>query len=117
MNHNQQIGRWGEQAASEYLQKKGYTILRRNARTPFGEIDIIAQQGEFIIFVEVKARTNRAFGTPEMAVTPLKQQHLLAAAEHLAAELEADSWQVDVIAVEKQKNKTIEIVHFENFLA
>lgn len=117
MNHNQKIGRWGEQLAADYLKQKGYIILRHNARTPYGEIDLVAQQGEQVVFVEVKARTSRAYGTPEMAVTARKQQHLLAAAEHLAAEMQIYSWQVDVIAIEKLPGRQAEIVHFENFLA
>lgn len=117
MNRNQKIGRWGEELAAKYLAGKGYTMLRQNARTPYGEIDIVAQHGEQVVFVEVKARTSRAYGTPEMAVTARKQQHLLAAAEHLAAEMQVDSWQVDVIAIERLPDQKTEIVHFENFLA
>ncbi len=117
MNHNQKIGRWGEQLAPDYLQQKGYLILRHNARTPYREIDLVVQQGEKAVFVEVKARTSRAYGTPEMSVTPRKQQHLLAAAEYLAAEMQIDSSQVDVIAIEKLPNQKTEIVHFENSLA
>lgn len=111
--HNQKIGQWGEQAAADYLVKKGYEILARNTRTPYGEIDLIAQKEGFTIFVEVKARTNSKFGPPEIAVTPRKQQHMLACAEHYAQQNEIDHWQIDVIAVEEVDGKA-EIVHFEN---
>ena len=81
MRHNQQIGKWGEQAAAEYLQKLGYEILDKNARTPFGEIDLVARLEAVTIFVEVKARTTRSFGLPEEAITPRKLSHMLACAD------------------------------------
>ena len=54
MKHNQKVGRWGEKTAVTFLNRRGYEILARNARTPYGEIDIIARQGDMTIFVEVK---------------------------------------------------------------
>ena len=58
MSRNQKVGQWGEQAAADYLSTKGYEIIARNVRTPYGEIDLIAQKDGFTIFVEVKARTS-----------------------------------------------------------
>jgi putative endonuclease len=113
MSHNQKIGRWGEQAAANYLSAKGYELIARNVRTPYGEIDLIAQKDGFTIFVEVKTRTSKSFGPPEIAVTPRKQQHMLACAEYYAQQNEIDYWQIDVIAVEEVNGKT-EVVHFEN---
>ncbi len=125
MSHNQNVGRWGEQAAADYLSAKGYEIIARNIRTPYGEIDLIAQKEGFTIFVEVKARTSRrgrggaalrpSFGPPEMAVTPRKQQHMISCAEHYAQQNEIDHWQIDVLAVEEVNGKA-EITHFENAL-
>jgi putative endonuclease len=113
MSRNQRIGRWGEQAAADFLTEKGYEITARNIRTPYGEIDLIASKDGFIVFVEVKARTSAAFGPPEVAVTPRKQAHMLACAEHYAQQNEIDHWQVDVIAVESSGGKPV-ITHFEN---
>jgi putative endonuclease len=113
MSRNQTIGRWGEQAAADYLSAKGYEIAARNIRTPYGEIDLIAQKDGFTIFVEVKARTSSSFGPPEIAVTPRKQQHMVSCAEYYAQHNEIDHWQIDVIAVEKM-NGSIKITHFEN---
>jgi len=113
MSHNQKVGRWGEQAAADYLSAQGYEIVARNVRTSYGEIDLIARKDGFIIFVEVKARTTSSFGPPEAAVTPRKQQHMVACAEHYAQQNEIDHWQIDVIAVEEVNGKA-EIVHFEN---
>ena len=114
MKHNQTIGKWGEQAAAEYLQQKGYEILDKNARTPFGEIDLVARLEDVTVFVEVKARTTRSFGLPEEAITPRKLTHMRACAEHYAAEHEIDTWQLDVLAVEGRPSLTPSIEHFEN---
>jgi len=113
MKRNQRVGKWGEQAAADYLTTKGYEIIARNVRTPYGEIDLIAQKDGSTIFVEVKARTSKSLGPPEIAVTPRKQEHMLACAEHYAQQNAIDHWQIDVIAVEDMNGKT-EVVHFEN---
>jgi putative endonuclease len=113
----QAIGRWGESVAAGYLERRGYAIVDRNARTPYGEIDLVARRGVMLFFVEVKTRTNRSYGLPEEAVTARKRSHMLAAAEYYAAAKELDSWQVDVIAIEGHPGGEAEIVHFENILS
>lgn len=114
MKHNQHIGKWGEDAATEYLIQQGLQILARNARTPYGEIDIVAKQGDVIVFVEVKTlRSSRNF-FPEHNVTARKREHMLAAAEYYAAEHEIDHWQIDVISIEGKSALTPQITHFEN---
>ena len=75
-------GARGEAIAADYLASKGYTILARNVRTPYGEIDCIARDGDTLVFVEVKTRTGDAFGAPEEAVTAQKRRHLCRAALH-----------------------------------
>jgi len=114
MTHNQKIGRWGEEVAAAYLLGKGYQILEKNTRTPYGEIDIVASLEGVTVFVEVKARTSRSFGLPEEALTPRKLKHMRAAAGHYAAEHEIDTWQCDAIAVEGIPGVTPRIEHFEN---
>jgi putative endonuclease len=112
--HNQRIGKWGEDAVVTYLGSQGYEILARNARTPYGEIDIIAKQGDITIFVEVKTlRSSRSF-FPEQNVTARKQAHMVACAEHYAAENAIDRWQIDVVAVEGKVGREPQITHFEN---
>lgn len=113
---NQKIGTWGEDVAAEYLKERGYTIKARNARTPYGEIDIVAEKVSITVFVEVKTRTSNIYGPPEISVTPRKQEHMLAAAEHHAQENEIDHWQIDVLAVERKSGKNPKITHFENAL-
>ena len=111
---NQQVGKWGEDTVAAYLVGRGYEILVRNARTPYGEIDIITKQGEITIFVEVKTlRSSRNF-FPEQNVTARKRAHMIACAEHYAVENAIDHWQIDVIAVEGRAGLAPKITHFEN---
>jgi len=84
-------GKWGEHAAADYLKGRGYEIVAGNVRTPYGEIDLIAKKDGFVIFVEVKARTSKTFGPPEIAVTPRKQLHMLSCAEHYAQQNAIDT--------------------------
>lgn len=116
MTHNQRIGRWGEEKAVEYLAERGCEIVARNMRTPYGEIDIIARQGDVVLFVEVKTLTSSKTLLPEHNITPRKREHMLNAAEHYAAENEIDHWQIDVISVEGKPGTKPAITHFENAL-
>lgn len=112
------MGRWGENVAAQFFIQRGFSILAHNVRTPHGEIDIIAQQGSLIVFVEVKTRSSTAFGHPETSITPRKQAHMLAAAQFYLQthpELSGD-WRVDVIAIQRCGGQPPEIVHFENAL-
>lgn len=114
MKHNQRIGKWGEDTAAEYLIQRGYEIIARNARTPYGEIDIVTRQGDVTIFVEVKTRTSNKMGLPEESITARKREHMLAAADHYAAEHAVDHWQIDVIAIEGKPTSKPIITYFEN---
>ena len=118
-NSKQAFGRWDEATASAYLESHGYTILERNFHTAHGELDIVACKASVLIFVEVKTRSSHAFAYPEDSVTKAKQTHLLSAAEqYLQAHPESsESWQFDVIAIERKSDGTPEIVHFENVIA
>lgn len=71
--NNRQIGSKYEQLAADYLKKQGYCIVERNYYTPYGEIDIIAQQDEVLVFVEIKYRSNRRYGAATDAVDHRKQ--------------------------------------------
>jgi putative endonuclease len=114
MKHNQSVGKWGEEAAAEYLYQRGYQVIAHNVRTPYGEIDIIAKQGDITIFVEVKTLTTSKNFFPEQNVTSRKREHMLACAEHYAAENAIDHWQIDVIAVEGKQGLEPKVTHFEN---
>lgn len=71
--HKKVLGRKGEKLTEKYLKKRGYRILKRNYRTPFGEADIIATDGDTVAFVEVKTRTSDSYGRPSEAVTQQKR--------------------------------------------
>lgn len=70
------LGRSGEDIACRYLQGKGFEILERGFRLFRGEIDIVARDGETLVFVEVKARADESHGRPEESVTPAKQRQI-----------------------------------------
>ena len=125
-SYRKNLGEWGERVAAQYLEQHGYHILEFNVFTPFGELDLVAQQTvgapdkgaaiNAIVFFEVKTRTSTAYGLPEEAVTSRKQQHLLSAAQDYLQkhpELSGD-WRIDVIAVQREPGKMPTITHFEN---
>ena len=117
MNDRQALGKWGENFAADYLMARGYTIMGRNVRTSYGEIDVIARQEDTLVFVEVKTRTSRAFGYPEEAITAQKREHLIQASQaYLQShpQLEYD-WRIDVIAIQRKSEERLpQLKHFEN---
>lgn len=113
-SHNQRVGAWGEETAVVWLTGKGYEVMRRNIRTPFGEIDILAQKNGVTLFIEVKTLTSSRSFFPEHQITNRKREHMLNSAAHYATENGIERWQVDVIAVEGKPGETPVIHHFEN---
>ncbi len=105
-------GTIGEDLAVDFLQKKGYRILQRNYRFEHGEIDIVAEDGNALVFVEVKARRSKQFGEPEDAITPQKCEKIRATADGYLFENNIDDKECrfDVIAIDYQGDKT-EIRH------
>lgn len=76
------IGKYYETMASEYLARQGYEIICHNYYSKFGEIDIIARDHEYIVFIEVKYRKTKQFGYPREAVTYQKQRHIIRTAQY-----------------------------------
>ena len=119
-NHKQVIGKWGEALAVDRLMALGYEIIGRNIRTPYGEIDLIAKDGNTVVFIEVKTRTVASFGHPEEAVTKQKLAHLQDSVlsymqEHI--EITGD-WRIDVIAIEGNPiSPNPKVTWFENVLS
>jgi putative endonuclease len=99
---NKETGTLGEHLAREYLTGRGFSFRQANYRSPHGEIDIICQDKDCLVFVEVKARRGRSFGPPEEAVTLAKKTKLIAAAEHFLQHHapEAPAWRIDVVAID-----------------
>ncbi len=80
------LGESGEKAAADFLIESGYRILERNYRCRAGEIDIVAEDADFLVFVEVKTRKSQSYGEAQEAVTPKKQIQISKAAQHYLAE-------------------------------
>ena len=102
------LGRQGEDAAAQYLQRKGMKILERNLRTPVGEIDLVARHRNILAFVEVKTRRGTAFGSPGEAVGPRKQRQIVQTAKWYLSDSPHKKLQprFDVIAI---------VVHGDDF--
>lgn len=109
------LGKAGEDAAVDYLVRKGYRIVERNFRFERGEIDIVAEDGNVLVFVEVKMRRSLAFGEPEDAVSPAKRRQILRVAQGYLMQRSIDDRECrfDVITVRSDKNH-ITLEHFPN---
>jgi len=110
------LGKFGEEIAEELLRSKGYQILKRNFRFGKGEIDIIAKDGDYLVFVEVKSRKNYDFGEPEYAITKSKQRQLkkIAEAYFYVNGIEEQLCRFDVITIVGEKREEMKINHIEN---
>ena len=107
------IGRYGEQVATSHLEQAGYTVLDRNWRCAEGEIDLVARDGEVLVFCEVKTRSGVAFGDPAEAVIAAKAERLrrlalrwMAARGVLGREL-----RFDVVSVLRQPRGAARVRH------
>ncbi len=109
MLSKQEEGREGEEKAEKTLKKQGYTIIEKNFRTRFGEIDIIAEEKGCLVFVEVKKRNTPSFGNPFNAVTARKRQHLIKSALFYMKSHDSFNRKVrfDVVGIEGDKVKII----------
>jgi len=99
----------GEKIAAEFLINHGYAIIGTNFRCQYGEVDIIAEHANCLVFVEVRTKKSLAFGTPEESITPAKKEKLILTAQTYMQEhndLPSD-WRIDVVAVELNKNNSV----------
>jgi putative endonuclease len=110
------LGAWGESVAAHHLEAKGYQILARNWRCAQGEIDLIGETGQELVFVEVKTRCGQDMGTPEEGLTSAKQKKLMKLTQIYVAEHDLDvDWRIDLIAVELDKSdKLLRWEHIPN---
>jgi putative endonuclease len=113
----QEVGKLGEKTARKFLKKRGYRIRETGFRCHHGEIDIIAQRKDCLVFVEVRTKISLEFGTPEESITQTKKERLIASAltytntHHDLPSL----WRIDVVAIElDDKGKPKRIEHIEN---
>ncbi len=102
------LGRWGEQAAAEWLQQQGYCLLARNWRRREGELDLVAMQGATLVFVEVKTRRSDTLGSPEESVDERKQRQLTRLAQRFLDEnptLPYEECRFDVVVVDLRAHR------------
>ena len=113
--HNE-LGTWGENVATDYLRSKGYIILERDWKSGHRDIDIIAKDGNVVVFVEVKTRRNQLFGEPEEAIDYTKLRNLRAAINHyvkskgIRQEIRLDA--ISIVGTPQQQPKIDQIIDF-----
>ena len=116
LNPRKLFGQAGESAAEEYLRRKGYRILARNLRSSLGELDLVAEDGQVLVFVEVKARRTDAFGGAIHAVHHRKQEKLIQlAAQYLARHhIKNRLCRFDVVLLQGPNAVAPQIEHIQN---
>jgi putative endonuclease len=112
------FGQYGEQLAADYLIKQNYRIVTTNWHCKYGEIDIVAQKDNLLVFIEVKTRSADTTEGAFESITPRKQKRMTDAAQtYLAAqEQEALDWRVDVIGIAIPRDGAPIIEHAEDAL-
>jgi putative endonuclease len=115
MRNNVQTGFEGQREAERYLAGRGMELLAANFRVPSGEIDLVARDGEYIAFIEVKYRKNTQYGLPREAVDARKQRRIRRTALHYIArkQLDGQDFRFDVIEL-LETPKGLQINHIEN---
>ena len=111
------LGGLGERLARQHLAKLGCRILATNYRSQWGEVDVVAQHRDTILFVEVKTRRSSSYGVPEEAITSAKAERLIATAETYLDEhdLSDNHWRIDLISVELDRaGRVLPLRHMEN---
>lgn len=95
------MGQQGENMAFSYICQQGYRVVERNYRCPYGEVDLIAKDGEIFVFIEVKSRQSTLFGQPEEAVDFKKRKKLSTVALWYLAEKKIDNYHArfDVVSI------------------
>ncbi len=116
LDPRRRVGQEGEATAEQYLRRKGYRIVARNLRSSVGELDVVAEDGRVLVFVEVKARRTDAFGGAIHAVHQRKQAKLIQlAAQYLARHHIKDRLcRFDVVLLRSAGAAAPQIEHIQN---
>lgn len=112
------LGSWGEKKAADYLRRHGYRIADMNCRYRQGEIDIVAESRDYVVFVEVKLRKNSEYGEAKEFVTTAKQQRVIIAAEIWLQSHETEKQPrfdvIEIYAPDGTAGRRVKINHIEN---
>lgn len=110
------LGQRGEETAAKYLIKSNFDIVERGFRLFRGEIDIIARDGDTLVFVEVKARADETFGRPEDSVTPAKQRQIRRIATGYLVERRLGDvpCRFDVVSILFHEDGSHRLIHFRD---
>jgi putative endonuclease len=103
------VGILGEKIAADFLGRNGYHILETNYRCSKGEIDIIANYQDTLVFIEVRTKKSLEFGSPEESITPVKAARIRAVAAHYGQNHDnlPSSWRIDVVSVQLDRNNKV----------
>jgi len=113
-------GRLGERLAAQYLESHGYRVVERNYRCRMGEIDLVVEGPDSLVFVEVRTKRQPCLYRPEETISSAKARRVVALAEHYLAGSgqEERPWRVDVVAVElNQQGTAVRINHFPDAIS
>ena len=112
--HNE-LGKWGEMLAAEFVEKKGYEIIERDWKSGHHDLDIIARDEYTLVIIEVKTRRNRLFGNPEEAIDYKKRQSLQSAINHYVKSHHVNvPVRFDIISIVGTIGSTPEIDHIKD---
>lgn len=117
MKNYKELGVFGEKVAKRYLENKGYKIIAQNYKNHYGEVDLIAKNDSFLIFVEVKTRIKNTFGFPEEAINRQKQERLIRISSQylLENQIENENYRIDSISIEVDEgNNKARIRHLKD---
>ena len=114
LDRRKRAGNFGEAAALGYIEAKGYTVLAEKFKAGSGEIDIIARDGDYLVFVEVKYRRQAKFGSPVAAITPAKMRTMISAARRYLAKNHLIDANCRFDVIEIFGRELLEINHIEN---
>ncbi len=115
-----QLGRQGELLARQWLERAGYRMLAANYRCPWGEIDLVAEEGSELVFVEVRTRRTDSYGSPQESVTRTKAQRLYATAldylqnRVLAEGREVAQWRIDLVSIRLIPGQSPRVDHLKH---
>ena len=111
-------GSLGEDLAAQYLERAGLSLIERNYRCKAGEIDLVATDGDELVFAEVRTRSGTAFGTPEESLTARKRRKMAECAFSYLAERSAPgrAWRVDLVAIELDRGRVVRVDHYKHVL-